>query len=74
MTNSKTIKLSGDIVSEAHKYAAVYSRSVPKQIEHSVKIGRIAEENPDLPYSFIKDILLSLEEMKTEKPAPYQFG
>jgi hypothetical protein len=74
MAASKAIKLSGDIVSEANKYAAVYSRSVPKQIEHWVKIGRIAEENPDLPYSFIKDILISLEESKHEKPATYQFG
>ena len=74
MTNSKAIKLSGDIVSEANKYAAVYSRSVPRQIEHWARIGRIAEENPDLPYNFIKDILLSLEEMKSEKPVPYQFG
>ena len=74
MTNSRAIKLSGDIIAEANKYAAVFSRSVPKQIEHWVKIGRIAEENPDLPYSFIKDILISLEEMKSEKPAPYQFG
>ncbi|MCL1929139.1 MAG: ParD-like family protein [Treponema sp.] len=74
MTNSKTIKLSGDIVFEANKYANVFSRSVPKQIEHWVKIGKIAEENPDLPYSFIKDILLSLEETKNEKPVPYIFG
>ena len=74
MTNSKAVKLSGDVISEANKYAAVYSRSVPKQIEHWVKIGRIAEDNPDLPYSFIKDILVSLEEMKHEKPTPYQFG
>jgi hypothetical protein len=74
MTDSKAIKLSGDIVSEANKYAAVYSRSVPKQIEHWAKIGRIAEENPDLPYNFIRDILVSLEEMKNEKPVPYQFG
>ena len=74
MTYSKAVKLSGDIIVEANKYAAVFSRSVPKQIEHWVKIGRIAEENPDLPYSFIKDILISLEEMKTEKPSPYKFG
>jgi len=74
MATSKAIKLSGDIVAEANKYAAAYSRSVPKQIEHWVKIGRIAEENPDLPYNFIKDILISLEETKHEKPAPYQFG
>jgi hypothetical protein len=74
MVTNKAVKLSGDIVSEAHKYAAVFSRSIPKQIEHWVKIGKIAEENPDLPYSFVKDILVSLEEMKTEKPLPYTFG
>ena len=74
MTNSKAVKLSGDVIMEANKYAAVYSRSVPKQIEHWVKIGRIAEDNPDLPYSFIKDILISLEEIKHEEPTPYQFG
>jgi hypothetical protein len=74
MMNGKSIKLSGDIILEANKYASVFSRSVPKQIEHWIKIGRVAEENPDLPYNFIKDILISLEEIKSEKPAPYQFG
>ena len=34
----------------------------------------IAEENPDLPYNFIKDIMISLEEEKTEKSIPYKFG
>jgi hypothetical protein len=74
MTTSRAVKLSGDTISAANKYAAVFSRSVPKQIEHWIKIGRVAEENPDLPYSFIKDILISLEETKNEKPVPYQFG
>ena len=74
MTKNTAVKLSGDIILEAKKYANVYSRSVSKQIEHWAKIGRIAEENPDLPYDFIKDILISMEEMKTGKPVPYKFG
>ena len=74
MVNSRAVKLSGEVIAEAEKYAAVFSRSVPKQIEHWMKIGRISEENPDLPYSLIKDILISLEESKTEKPIPYKFG
>lgn len=73
MTGTRVVKLSSDIILEAHKYAAVFSRSVPRQIEHWAKIGRIAEENPDLPYNFIKDILVSLEEIKSEKPTSYQF-
>jgi len=74
MMNSRAVRLSEDTISQAHKYAAVFSRSVSNQIEHWTKIGRIAEENPDLPYNFIKDILLSTEEMKSEKPVPYEFG
>jgi hypothetical protein len=72
--NSTAVRLSEDIVRAAGLYAPVNSRSVPKQIEHWVKIGKIAEENPDLPYEFIKGVLQAREEMKTEKPTPYVFG
>ena len=72
--NSTAVRLSEDIVRTAGVYAPVNSRSVPKQIEHWVKIGKIAEENPDLPYELIKKILEAREEMKTEKPMPYVFG
>ncbi len=54
-----TVKLSDNIIKEARRYGAVYSRSTPKQIEYWITIGKIAEENPDLPYNFIKDILLT---------------
>jgi hypothetical protein len=39
-----------------------------------VKIGKIIEENPDLPYEFIKRVLEAREEMKTEKSMPFVFG
>jgi len=45
-----TVKLSNEIMNEAGKYALTYARSVPMQIEHWARIGKIAEENPDLPY------------------------
>jgi hypothetical protein len=72
--NSTAVRLSEDIVRTAGAYAPANSRSVPKQIEHWVKIGKIAEENPDLPYDLIKKVLEAREEMKTEKPIPYVFG
>jgi hypothetical protein len=56
------IKLSDDLVREARRFAEVYSRSVPKQIEYWSRIGKITEENPDLPYSLIRDILLAQQE------------
>ena len=72
--NSTAVRLSEEIVRTARAYAPVNSRSIPKQIEHWAKIGKIAEENPDLPYEFIKKLLEAREEMKTEKPIPYVFG
>jgi len=35
---------------------------VPKQIEYWSQIGKIAEENPDLPFAMIRDILIADQE------------
>ena len=71
---AKALKLSDDIVNDAKRYGEVYSRSTTKQIEYWAGIGKIAEENPDLPYAFIKDILLAQAELRDEETAPYEFG
>jgi len=71
---SKTIKLSEQLIDEARRFGAIYSRSTPKQIEYWSKIGKIAEENPDLSYSFIKDILLSKAEQEDKQVIPFEFG
>lgn len=71
---STAIKLSDHIINEVKKVIPVSKRSIPKQIEYWAYIGKIAEENQDLPYSFIKDILLSLEEEKQGQFEPYHFG
>ncbi len=68
---SVNVKLSEDLVTQAKRYAQIQHRSVPKQIEYWSKIGRIAEENPDLPFSMIRDILLADQE---EPVGEYKFG
>lgn len=60
---SAAIKLSDKLIEQAKRHANIYNRSVPKQIEYWSRIGKIAEENSDLPYSFIKDILFALDEV-----------
>ena len=70
---SKAIKLSSKLVEDAGKYANIFSRSIPKQIEHWVTIGKIAEDNPDLPYEFIKNILISKEEIMRGEISEFQF-
>jgi hypothetical protein len=68
------ISLNNDLVLNIKRYASLQNRSVPKQIEHWVNIGKIAEENSDLPYSFIQNILLGLEDMKAGEVEEYQEG
>ena len=70
---SNTIRLSKEIMQDAITYAPLNSRSVPKQIEHWAKIGKIAEENPDLPYEFIKDALEARSEMERGDVSIFNF-
>ena len=59
---SINVKLTESLVEQARRYALIQHRSVPKQIEYWSQIGKIAEENPDLPFSMIRDILIADQE------------
>jgi hypothetical protein len=37
-------------------------------------MGKCAEENPDLSYSFIKEILIGLDELDQGEKTEYKFG
>jgi len=65
------IKLLEDLVAQARHHAQIQHHSVPKQIEYWSRIGKIAEENPDLPFSMIRDILHVDQE---EPVGEYKFG
>ncbi|MBL5900111.1 ParD-like family protein [Lelliottia amnigena] len=67
-----SIRLDDDFVSDVKVYADAASRSIPKQIEHWAKIGRMAEDNPDLPYSFINEILIAQAEVDNNKVSRYE--
>ena len=70
---SSVVRFSEDIVRLAGDHASINSRSIPKQIEHWVKIGKVAEENPDLPYEFIKGVLEAHEEIKRGEISKFEF-
>ena len=54
--------LSKNLVEQAKVHGAIKHRSVPKQIEYWSKIGKIAQENPDLPFVLIREILIADQE------------
>jgi len=68
------IKLSDDLISAAALNGKAQHRSTPKQIEYWARIGKIADENPDLPLVFIKGILIGVEEIKAGDVSEYQFS
>jgi hypothetical protein len=45
-----------------------------KQINHWAKIGKIAEENPDLSFEFIQSVLEAKQEALNGQTEPYLFG
>ncbi len=68
------VRVSDSLINEARKYSRVDHRSLTGQIEHWAMIGKCAEENPDLTYDVIKEILMGIEELDTGERSEYKFG
>ncbi len=68
------VRVSEELVQEARKYSRVDHRSITGQIEHWARIGKCAEENPDLTYDLIKEILIGIEELEHGDLTEYKFG
>jgi hypothetical protein len=71
---STAIRISEKLAEEAKKYSAVEHRSLTGQIEYWAMLGKSMEENPDLTFSLIKEILIGLEELDRGEKTEYQFG
>jgi hypothetical protein len=68
------VRISEELVIEAKKYSKVDHRSLTGQIEHWARIGKCSEENPDLTYDLIKEILIGVEELNRGEKTEYKFG
>ena len=70
---AKAIKLSDELVVDAATHGKAQHRSAPRQIEYWARIGKIADENPDLTLGFVKDILTGFRDLDSgeTKPTPF---
>lgn len=68
------VRVSDKLINKARKFSKVDHRSLTGQIEHWASIGKCVEENPDLTYSLIKEILIGIEELDRGEKTEYQFG
>ncbi len=69
-----SIRLDQDLIEKATIMAKAFNRTTPKQIEFWAKIGEIMEDNPDLPYEFVKQTIIAKAEREAGKLESYDFG
>ena len=69
----QAVRLSEGMVNQAKSISKVFNRSLAGQIEYWAKIGRIAEENPEMNYEFIKNVLIAREEKLNGDFSDYKF-
>lgn len=67
------VRISDDLLSRARSVSKIEKRSLTGQIEHWAQIGKLAEENPDMPYSLIKDVLMGLNDLESGSFSEYKF-
>ena len=72
--STSSIRLDKELVEKAAIMGKALNRTTPKQIEHWAKIGKIMEDNPDLPYEFVRQAIISQAERAAEQLEEYNFG
>jgi len=68
-----TIRISEKLAQEAKKYAVLSHRSLPKQIEFWSQLGKIVEDNPDIPLNLLQDIQRAMQDVECGDVTPYTF-
>ena len=67
------VKISDELIAQARIKSKIFKRSIAGQIEYWAQIGKIVEENPDLPLPFIQDLLIGKEQIRAGLGTPYVF-
>ena len=68
------VRISEKLVDDARIFGRIDHRSLAGQIEHWAHMGKYAEENPDLPYSLMKEIMVGRAELAQGDKTEYKFG
>ena len=70
---TRAVRVSEELVQQAKIYSEIDKRSITGQIEHWARIGKCAEENPDLTYGLIREILMGITELQQGESSKYNF-
>ncbi|ACA98964.1 MULTISPECIES: hypothetical protein [Cyanophyceae] len=70
---SVAVRISNSLAIKAKIRSKAMHRSVAGQIEYWAKMGEILEDNPDLSFAFVQEILIGKEEAENSELTPYEF-
>lgn len=73
MMSTASVRLDTELIEKAGIIGKALNRTMPKQIEHWAKIGEMMEDNPDLPYEFVKQAIIAKAERDAGKLESYRF-
>ncbi|CAM4104066.1 MULTISPECIES: TA system antitoxin ParD family protein [Vibrio] len=68
-----SVRIDQELIDKAAIMAKALNRTTSKQIEHWAKIGKMMEDNPDLPYELVKQAITAKAEKDTGKLEAYSF-
>lgn len=71
---SIAIRISDPLAKKARVRSRALNRSLASQVEYWAKMGEILEDNPDISFSFVQEILVGREQAKAGELTPYEFG
>lgn len=67
----ENIYIDNDLIAAARIHTHGSNQSISNQIKHWAKIGCLVDNNPGLPYDFIKNMLAALSEINVGNVNPY---
>lgn len=70
MKKTTTVGLDRALVDSAR----IHAESTRKQIEYWAMLGRLAEQNPDLPHDFLVGLLQARAQVKVGDVSEYSWG
>lgn len=71
---SVAVRISDSLAHKARSRSRAMHRSLAGQIEYWAKMGEILEDNPELSFSFVQEILIGREQANEGDLAPYKFN
>jgi len=70
---SVAVRISDPLANKARSRSRAMHRSLAGEIEYWAEMGEILEDNPDLSFSFVQEIMVGREQVKVGDLTPYQF-